>query len=952
MTDDHGNTIETATTVTLNTTIPGRIDPANDVDYFRLDIRNNPAIVSIFTTGIVELDPIGSLQVGMRLLSDDDIDTAQGNFNFRIQVRLNPGTYYIQVSSFNSDSTGDYDLHVNSTDDHSNTREGATKIDLDTPVSGTINTESDVDYFSIEIDTPTIVLISTIGTLNTRGRLLDNTGMLDDDDDSGEGNNFLIRYRLDPETTYYIEVSGDTGDYFLHVEALVQQISLIIPSTLAESTNEIIGSTMIDVKHGEPFPVYISVAISDAAVSSLRLTLDGPQDGALPTTLRTSALGEGQTWSELFVGNSTTTAVGKQNYRYCYDQAGIQDCSSTISVSYSPPDNPMVDVDDEIGSEWDFTLSDQTATARCSPNEEGTFPTVLTQEGNAFTSTSPLPEIPTYTGIVNGDSVDGDSYSLAYRDPNFNVGPNVGTYIDTRATQYSRDSVALSGPGVWWWTDRAGFLCRGTYIIKYTPRPHIDSITVASTSVSEDVGNVAVTVTLTYPPVQSVVATLEIEGTATDADYQVEQDISFGIGETQTTLNLFIVDDDLVELDETIILRAVSQDLTLVGESSTTLTIEDNDVPAISFQRPGYTIPEGTTRTIILEAEPSPLVETQIELTTDSVTIFNNQYHLSTTIIVFKPDQDTASFEVSIPDDEDVQETRELRLSFVHDSNSKPGAISETVITIEDNELEISLRTTSMGNQISIGEKEGSVTLQLEASRLTSIPLTVNLRYTADVGALTGKLTSDNTSDMSTMITVATADITTRYTFQVPVINDDIAAEGIRTAQVVLQSGAGYTVSDTDNTVEIAVVDDDVATVNISSVRDQVTESQDIEFIITKDLIADTVTSVNIEFTPSSGNFFKMPIMTTRVSFPADGVVMSTAKIVIPTMDNDDVEVDGSLRAAIDITGSMLRAGMSTERTVTILNNDVPAIRFELSPAMLFLKALPAQSHWLPISRR
>ena len=368
------------------------------------------------------------------------------------------------------------------------------------------------------------------------------------DDNSGEGNNFLIRYLLASETTYYIEVStlsGDTGDYSLHVEALVQQISLIIPSTLAESTNEIIGSTMIDVKHDEPFPVYISVAISDAAVSSLLLTLDGPQDGTLPSTLRTSALGEGQTWSELFVGSVTPAAgTGERYYRYCYDQAGIQDCSSSILVSYSSPTTPVVDVDDEIGSEWDFTLSDQTATARCSPNEEGTFPTVLTQEGNAFTSTSPLPEIPTYTGIVDGDSIDGDSYSLAYRDPNFNVGTNVGTYIDTHATQYSDDPVALSGPGVWWWTDRAGFLCRGTYNIKYTPRPHIDSIAVASMSVSEDVGNVAVTVTLTYPPVQPVAATLEIEGkgTATDADYQVmERNINFGIGETQKTLILLLL---------------------------------------------------------------------------------------------------------------------------------------------------------------------------------------------------------------------------------------------------------------------------------------------------------------------------------------------------------------------------------------------------------------------------
>ena len=365
------------------------------------------------------------------------------------------------------------------------------------------------------------------------------------------------------------------------------RISLIIPSTLAESTNE------IDVKHGQPFPVYISVT---NAVDSLQLTLDGPQDGALPPTLMTSAFVARSTWSELFVGNSTTTAVGKQNYRYCL--AGTQNCSSTISVSYSSPDDPIVDVD-EIGSEWEFTLSDQTATAGCSPATDRTSPTLLSQEGNIFTSIGLLPEISTYTGIV-----DGYSYSLAYRDPDFGGGG--GTFIDTLVTQYSAEPM-LSGPGVWWWTNKAGFLCRGTYNIIYTPRPRIDSIAVADMSVSEDVGAVTVTVTLTHSPVQPVAAMLEIEGTATDADYQVGRDINFGIGERQTTLNLDIVDDDLVEPNETIILKAVSQDLTLVGASSTTLTIEDNDVDNVDNH--GDTIETATTLTLTLDTSVSGRID-------------------------------------------------------------------------------------------------------------------------------------------------------------------------------------------------------------------------------------------------------------------------------------------------------------------------------------------------------
>ena len=1086
----------TTTEIELNTSVSGTIDPADDIDYFSLEI-NTPTNVNIFTTG--NLDTIGGLFDGTNTFLQSD-DNSGGYPNFLISARLNPGTYYIGVLTFFGDP-GDYILHVDVVT--------VTEIELNTPASGTIDPANDVDYFSLEINTPTNVNIFTTGNVDTEGSLQDDMGNeLAGDDDSGEeGENFLIRARLNPGT-YYIEVStlfGDTGDYVLHideltpdrpltldvvpaelsivsgntgqitvdaragdstlvltlsgllnttitldgindevatilqatieysggnerfyepievegdlnefkstrpptdlsvVEAIVETIidsafwndtyddyqpatitmsvtrlgervsadivitivddkapsldvepkelhlkenstkqitvkaknikdtsdikvmltglagieattnpvilnasmpeatiilkaiddliytgtrtetvmlkaegyasaafavsitdnevptplslsmipsvldlerdstgqiivnmhvenqaivlaleglvnttitldglnnedevmlmatvqysggemdlydigkvegdldefkstrppidlsaietaietiidstfwddtyndyqpatitmsaarpgeqvsaelvvmvgkdlgdvgsavtpaiSLIIPSALVESTNEIVGSTMIDVKHGESFPVYISVAIADTAVDSLLLTLDGPQDGALPPTLMTSALGAGETWSELFVGNSTTTAVGQQNYRYCL--AETQNCSASISVSYSSPAVLVVDIN-EISPEWDFTLSSQTATAGCSPDEDGTFPTLLSQEGNIFTSTGLLPEIPTYTGIV-----DGDSYSLAYRDPDLDG----GTFIDTLVTRYSDDPVALSGQGAWWWTDRAGFLCHSTYNIKFTPRPHIDSIAVARMSVSEDVGAVTVTVTLTHPPVQPVAAMLKIEGTATNADYQVDRNINFGIGERQTTLDLDIVDDSLVELDETIILKAVSQDLNkLVGASSTALTIEDNDVPTISFQQAGYVIFEGTTGTITLVADQSPVVEAQIRLTTNSVTVLNRKYRLSTTIIVFEPGQRTASFEVSIIDDNVLQATQELRLSIVQlDSSATRETVSETMIRVKDDDAPIA-GLAIVGDDIRL-EEEDSATLRITLDR-------------------------------------------------------------------------------------------------------------------------------------------------------------------------------------------------------------------------------------------
>ena len=603
---------------------------------------------------------------------------------------------------------------------------------------------------------------------------------------------------------------------------VLTEISLIIPFTLIESTNEVIGSTMRNVKHGEPFPVYIRVDTFADIPDSL-LILDGPQDGALPTTLMISALGAGETWSELFVGNSTTTAVGQQNYRYCL--AGTQNCSSTISVSYSSPAIPGVDVDDEIGSEWDFTLSEQTATpAGCRPTEDGTFPTLLSQEGNAFTSTSPLPEIPTYTGIV-----DGNSYSLAYRDPNFNVGTNVGTYIDTHATRYSSNPVTLFGLGVWWWTDRAGFLCRGTYNIVYTPRPHIDSIAVASTSVSEDVGNVVVTVTLTYPPVQSVAATLEIEGTATDADdYQVEQDISFVIGETQTTLNLVIIDDSLAEPDETIILTAVSQDPSkLVGASSTALTIEDNE-PVISLRAPGSTricrpppTPASTPNCRIVVTEDDHFARLQLDasrLTATTLTVnllytgdagaldggLPSDSTDSFTTVTVAINTTSHPFEVGVINDEIAAEfTRAAHVVL------QPG--DGYTVDPDNTTVEVAVMDDDFA-EVYFSQDAGSITegstivFIITRDLMTAIETPVDIEFIPTGDFFT-------TTPMTTRVSFPAGVVLSTAKITIPTVDDkDIEADGSLTASIVIIPGSPLRPGDPDVRI-VTILNDDVPSV-------------------------------------------------------------------------------------------------------------------------------------------
>ena len=133
--DNHGNTIATATTLTLtlDTTVSGTIDPADDVDYFSIVISTT-RFVTIYTTG--DLDTIGRLLDNMGdLLQGNDQQPDFGQpvvlNNFRIHDRLAQGTYYIEVASFNSNFIGPYTLHV-LTDDHSPTTDRTTVLSLNT----------------------------------------------------------------------------------------------------------------------------------------------------------------------------------------------------------------------------------------------------------------------------------------------------------------------------------------------------------------------------------------------------------------------------------------------------------------------------------------------------------------------------------------------------------------------------------------------------------------------------------------------------------------------------------------------------------------------------------------------------------------------------------------------------------------------------------------------------
>ncbi len=139
-------------------------------------------------------------------------------------------------------------------DDHGDTRNTATKIELNRSVSGNLEIEGDIDYFRVLLRDEGTVTISTTGRIDTFGILKNNSGNnIATNDDSGSGKNFLITRELN-RGTYYIGVSHfsneETGKYSLRVDftETVKLPDLVVDSVGVDKRSVVAGEpTRVDV---------------------------------------------------------------------------------------------------------------------------------------------------------------------------------------------------------------------------------------------------------------------------------------------------------------------------------------------------------------------------------------------------------------------------------------------------------------------------------------------------------------------------------------------------------------------------------------------------------------------------------------------------------------------------------------------------------------------------------
>ena len=222
--DDHADVPSAATSVVDGSTTGGELDWGGDLDYFRIDL-DVAGTLEANTTG--DTDTAGALldEDGFVLVEDDD--GGEGP-NFHIRHAVSAGTYFIEVRSFDAETTGAYGLEIafqpsddGTADDHGDTRATATQAHVWAIHFGSLEREGDEDYFRVELAEAATLWVEAMGGIDTDGALIsmDGTHLRRDDRADAE---LLIADDVEAGT-YYVSVRGGgekvTGDYRLLIRA-------------------------------------------------------------------------------------------------------------------------------------------------------------------------------------------------------------------------------------------------------------------------------------------------------------------------------------------------------------------------------------------------------------------------------------------------------------------------------------------------------------------------------------------------------------------------------------------------------------------------------------------------------------------------------------------------------------------------------------------------------------
>ena len=226
---------------TIQVAEPGQSDPPaplirsigspHDQNWFRIDLSSRSGATDIYISSDGLVDSFGRLYDSNlhQIATNDDSELIGRSLSFNLRESLAPGVYYLNVSSFGTD-TGAYWVLADIVSDPSTLSLGETK-------PGNLNSSSERDRIQLDLGgrSNVILLIQGISAVNPR---LEVSGHSDVNEYTLPGNEFLIRddFSGNPTVTVSADSAGaytiqalDDARFTSFVTACITETNALVP---------------------------------------------------------------------------------------------------------------------------------------------------------------------------------------------------------------------------------------------------------------------------------------------------------------------------------------------------------------------------------------------------------------------------------------------------------------------------------------------------------------------------------------------------------------------------------------------------------------------------------------------------------------------------------------------------------------------------------------------------
>ncbi len=445
---------------------------------------------------------------------------------------------------------------------------------------------------------------------------------------------------------------------------------------------------------------------------------------------------------------------------------------------------------------------------------------------------------------------------------------------------------------------------------------------------------------LTEPLTVGVTVT-ETGGDMLAAADEGQRSVMFADGSATATLTVATEDDAADEADSvvTVTVNADTADPITYEPGTTataTVTVSDNDLPAVTIAAGTSPVTEGTTATFTLNRTGS----TAAALTV-GVTVSEDGDVLATTdegqkSVTFAADSATATLRVSTHNDTVSEAHSVVTVEVVANPATyeigTPATASVTVNNDDVNAFTIAFAQTSYSVDEDAGPLTIGIVFQSAIGQPPVGPVSVFLstRGRGTAGFTAQSLADYGTQFMTVDVQPGDFDASGRATLEVSVpIHDDSDYEGAETFRLDLSSPGATHSSDgaslgTPFQVIVTIADDDLPAVTVAAGAASVTEGTAASFTLTR--TRSTTAALTVGVTVTESGAMLSGTAPTSVTFAA-GSDMATLSLA--TADDAVEEADSVVTVTVDADTASTATyvpGTTATATVTVSDNDLPAV--------------------------